>query len=510
MADPSKKISAFDAPEKQKMNLYAIGCSLLASMNSIVMGYDIGVMSGAMIFMQHDLNLTEVQIEILAGILNIYSLVGAAAAGKTSDLIGRRFTIVFAATLFFTGAFFMAFATNYPFIMFGRFVAGIAVGYAMMIGPVYTAEIAPASSRGFLTSFTEVFINVGILLGYVANFAFSKLPEHLNWRLMLGAGAIPSLILGIGVLAMPESPRWLIMKGRLGDAKRVLQKTSSSEQEVELRLIEIKEAVGIPADMHDEVCQVPEKTENTGVWSELILRPTPAVRHILIVALGLHFFQQASGIDALVLFSPKVFEKAGMKTAHDQLLATVAMGVTKTLCVLIATFFLDRVGRRPLVLSSIGAMATTLLGLAIGLTVIDQHPDQTIKWAVALSVLCVLAYVAVFSIGMGPMVYVYSSEIFPIKLRAQGCGLGIGVNRVMSGVISMTFLSLARAVTTGGAFFIFSGVALIGFVFFLTLLPETKCRTLEEMEKLFGKFFNWRSSLRDLKQSDAAQGRQNE
>ena len=444
------------------------------------------------------MKLSETEIGILGGILNIYSLIGAAAAGKTSDWLGRRYTIVFAAVIFFIGSILMGLSTNYAFLMFGRFVAGIAVGYAMMIGPVYTAEIAPASYRGFLTSFTEVFINVGILLGYVSNFAFASLPINLNWRLMLGAGAIPSVILGIGVLAMPESPRWLIMKGRLGEAKRVLGKVSESPQEAELRLAEIKEAAGISSDVNDEICEVPEASKPKGVWSQLLLKPTPAVRHILIVALGLHFFQQASGIDALVLFSPRVFEKAGIQTTHQQLLATVAMGVTKTLFILIATFFLDRVGRRPLVLSSIGAMAITLLGLAIGLTVIDHNPGHSIQWAIALSVFCVLAYVAVFSMGMGPMVYVYCSEIFPTTLRAQGCSMGIAVNRVMSGVVSMSFLALAKAVTTGGAFFIFAGIAGAGFMFFMLLLPETKCRTLEDMEKLFGSYINWRSTLKEL------------
>ncbi|XP_019098420.1 PREDICTED: putative polyol transporter 1, partial [Camelina sativa] len=179
------------------------------SMTSIILGYDIGVMSGAAIFIKDDLKLSDVQLEILMGILNIYSLIGSGAAGRTSDWIGRRYTIVLAGSFFFCGALLMGFATNYPFIMVGRFIAGIGVGYAMMIAPVYTAEVAPASSRGFLSSFPEIFINIGILLGYVSNYFFSKLPEHLGWRFMLGVGAVPSVFLAIGVLAMPESPRWL-------------------------------------------------------------------------------------------------------------------------------------------------------------------------------------------------------------------------------------------------------------------------------------------------------------
>ncbi|KAH7850738.1 hypothetical protein Vadar_002276 [Vaccinium darrowii] len=156
-------ITPFDPPKKPKRNKFAFACAILASMTSILLGYDIGVMSGAGLFIQDDLKISDVQLEVLMGILNVYSLIGSAAAGRTSDLIGRRYTIVLASVIFFAGALLMGFATNYAFLMVGRFVAGIGVGYALMIAPVYTAEISPALSRGFLTSFPEVFINAGIV-----------------------------------------------------------------------------------------------------------------------------------------------------------------------------------------------------------------------------------------------------------------------------------------------------------------------------------------------------------
>ncbi|KAK4733903.1 hypothetical protein R3W88_008164 [Solanum pinnatisectum] len=215
----NQNVSELKSPKRNK---YALACSLLASMTSVLLGYDTGVMSGAVIYIKEDLKISDVQIEILVGTINIYSLVGAAIAGRTSDWIGRRYTIILASLIFFVGALLMGFAPNYWFLMFGRFVAGIGVGYALMIAPVYTAEVAPASCRGFFTSFPEVFINGGVLLCYISNYAFSKLPTKLGWQFMLGIGVIPSVLLGIGVLAMPESPRWLVMQGRLGDAKRVL------------------------------------------------------------------------------------------------------------------------------------------------------------------------------------------------------------------------------------------------------------------------------------------------
>ncbi|XP_027355234.1 polyol transporter 5-like [Abrus precatorius] len=482
-----KSLQDFDSLKRPKRNKFAFACAILASMTSILLGYDIGVMSGAIIYIKRDLNVSDVQIEILVGIINLYSLIGSCLAGKTSDWIGRRYTIVLAGSIFFTGAILMGFSPNYPFLMFARFIAGIGIGYALMIAPVYTAEVSPASSRGFLTSFPEVFINGGILLGYISNYGFSKLPLRLGWRLMLGIGAVPSVILAVGVLAMPESPRWLVMRGRLGEATKVLIKTSDSIEEAQLRLADIKAAAGIPESCNDDVVQLTKRSQGEGVWKEFFLYPTPAVRHILIAALGIHFFQQASGIDAVVLYSPEIFKKAGLESDTEQLLATVAVGFSKTIFILVATFLLDRVGRRPLLLSSVGGMVLSLLTLGVSLTVID-HSRAVPKWAVGLSIATVLSYVATFSVGAGPITWVYSSEIFPLRLRAQGASMGVVVNRVTSGVISMTFLSLSNKISIGGAFFLFCGIATCGWIFFYTVLPETQGKTLEEMEGSFGNF----------------------
>ncbi|XP_058093937.1 polyol transporter 5-like [Magnolia sinica] len=473
--------------ERPRRNKYAFACTMLASMASILLGYDVAVMSGAALFIKDDLKLSDTKVEVLMGIINLYSLFGSTLAGRTSDWIGRRYTLIVAAVIFFVGALVMGLAPNYAILMIGRFVAGIGVGYALMIAPVYTAEVAPASCRGFLTSFPEVFINGGVLLGYISNFAFAKLPEHLSWRFMLGVGAVPPIFLAVGALAMPESPRWLVMQGRLGEARRVLAKTSDSEKESELRLSEIKEAAGIPEHCNDDVVQVSKRSHGEGVWKEMLIRPTPSVRRILIAAIGIHFFQQASGIDVAVLYSPTIFKKAGIKSKEGLLGATVAVGFTKTICILVATFFLDKIGRRPLLLSSSFGMIISLLGLGIGLTMVDHNPEKKLSWAIGLSIATVLSFVGSFSIGLGPLPWVYGPEILPLKLRAQGMSLAVAANRVTSGVIGMTFLSLSHAITIGGAFFLFAGIATLSWIFFYTFLPETRGRTLEEMEILFVK-----------------------
>ncbi|EMS55537.1 Putative polyol transporter 1 [Triticum urartu] len=354
---------------------YAFTCALCASMATIVLGYDVGVMSGASLYIKRDLQITDVQLEIMMGILSVYALIGSFLGARTSDWVGRRVTVVFAAAIFTTGSLLMGFAVNYAMLMVGRFVTGIGVGYAIMVAPVYTAEVSPASARGFLTSFTEVFINVGILLGYVSNYAFARLPLHLSWRVMLGIGAVPSALLALMVFGMPESPRWLVMKGRLADARAVLAKTSDTPEEAVERLDQIKAAAGIPRDLDGDV----------------------VVMH---------------------------------KTKGGQ--------------------------------------------------------EKQVPWAIGLCIVSILAYVSFFSIGLGPLTSVYTSEVFPLRVRALGFALGASCNRVTSAAVSMSFLSLSKAITIGGSFFLYAGIAAIGWIFFFTFIPETRGLPLEEIGKLFG------------------------
>ncbi|KAL5704543.1 Dolichyl-phosphate-mannose--protein mannosyltransferase 6 [Ranunculus cassubicifolius] len=469
---------------EEKMNRHSLACALVASMISIVFGYDTGVMSGAMIFIEEDLKINDVQVEVLAGILNWCALVGSLTAGRISDWIGRRYTIVFASAIFFLGSVLMGYGPSYPILLAGRCIAGIGVGYALMIAPVYSAEISSPSSRGKLMSLPELCISLGILCGYISNYFFGKLSLKLGWRLMLGLAAVPSLALAIGVLKMPESPRWLVLQGRLRDAKEVLLSISNSKEEAETRLREIKIAAEIDENCTDDIVKVSKKTHGEGVWRELLVRPSPTVKRILLAAIGIHFFEHATGIEAVVLYGPRIFKKAGVVAKSKLLLATVGVGVTKTLFILVSTFFLDKAGRRRLLLTSVGGMIVALAALGTALTIV-HHSEEKLLWALILSIAAVYIFVAFFSIGLGPITWVYSSEIFPLKLRAQGAGIGVAVNRAMNATVSMTFISLYKAITIGGAFFLFMGVAVCAWVFFYFFLPETKGRSLEEVEMLF-------------------------
>ncbi|CAH9098826.1 unnamed protein product [Cuscuta europaea] len=456
--------------QPHRLNKFAFLSAVLASTNSILLGYDLGVMSGAVLFIKETFKLSSVEHELLVSLLNVSSLVGSLASGKTSDLIGRRYTIVLAAATFVIGALLMGLAPSYPYLLAGRVVAGVGVGYSLTIAPVYTSEQSPAMTRGFLSSLPEVFINVGILIGFVSNILLAGLPAGINWRLMLGLSGVPAIGIAVAVIRMPESPRWLVMKGRLSEAKMVLLRTSGSGEEADLRLEEITKAAAAEAG-------------GGGAWKEL-LRPTPPVRRMLVTAIGINFFMQASGNDAVVYYTPLVFQSAGISSRKGQIGVTIVMGLAKTLFVLVSALFLDNFGRRPMLLLGTVGQAVCLLGLGLGSTFLLRSHEKPV-WAIALCVLAVCADVSFFSIGLGPVTWVYSAEIFPLRLRAQGSALAVSVNRLVSGAVSATFLSISRKITFGGTFFVLSGVMLLAALFFYLLLPETKGKSLEDMGALF-------------------------
>ncbi|TKW00218.1 hypothetical protein SEVIR_8G094100v4 [Setaria viridis] len=480
-----------ESVDTKKSNVkYIATCAVHASMASLILGYGLGVLSGAALYIKKDLKITDVQLEVLMGVLSLYSVIGSFAAGRTSDWIGRRRTVILTAGIFLAAALLMAFSVNYAMLMAGQFVAGVGAGYAIMIPPVYAAEISPPSSRGLMSSLPEVFGCAGVLLGYLSNYAFARLPLYLGWRVMVGVNAVPSVLLAVLVLGMPESPRWLVLKGRLRDARVVLEKITETPEEAAGSLADIKAAAGLPEGVDGDVVTVPKRSggEEWQVWKDLVFSPSPAMRRILLSALGIHFFQQASGIDAFVLYSPRIFMGAGITDDRRLLGITCALGVTRTLVTLGAMFLLDRVGRRPLLLVSTGGMAVALAGLAAALTITTDRlrPDAEARWANGLAVACTVAYNAAYSAGIGTVAWVYSSEIFPLRERALGCAIGVTFNRAVSGVVGMTFLSLSKAITIGGAFFLYASMTVIAWVFVFTCLPETRGRTLEEMGKLFG------------------------
>ncbi|CAI9783663.1 unnamed protein product [Fraxinus pennsylvanica] len=414
-------------PLEKKINStrkYVIACAVFASLNNVLLGYDVGVMSGAIIFIKEDLKISEFQEEVLVGILSVISLFGSLFGGRASDVIGRKWTMGLAAIVFQTGAAVMTLAPTFRVLMIGRILAGVGIGLGVMIAPVYIAEISPTVARGTLTSFPEIFINAGILLG------------------------------------------WLVMKNRIEEARSVLLKTNDDESEVEERLADIQSAVGA-------------SNGDKAVWREL-LSPSPALRRMLITGFGIQCFQQITGIDATVYYSPEIFNAAGLDSNSKVLAATVAEGVTKTVFVLVAIILVDKAGRKPLLYVSTIGMTICLFGVGVTLSLLNEGSVGT-----ALAILLVCGNVAFFSVGIGPVCWVVTSEIFPLKVRAQASALGSVGNRVCSGLIAMSFLSVSRAITMGGTFFIFSVISALAVVFVHKLVPETKGKSLEQIELLF-------------------------
>ncbi|CAI5531434.1 unnamed protein product, partial [Closterium sp. Naga37s-1] len=500
----------------------------------------IGVTSGALIFVAEDFDLSHVQQEIFVGILNIVSLVGALSAGRLADFAGRRFAMGAAASIFIAGALCMAFAPTYAVLVTGRVVTGVGVGFGLALPPLFISEISPPGQRGGLVSFGELFINIGIVVGFLTSFLLSGLPVDSAWRWMLGLGAVPGFILAVGVVFLPESPRWLIMHGQVKKAKDILLTISDSKQEAHERMLEILEAAGLKEEVISKgpaagsefspargrsnsrdrlegsggeggegtvyvdeeeqeihVIRAMEGAGGKGVWKEL-LWPTPAVGRMLVVCVGTNFLQQAVGIDAAVYYSPVVLRDAGITSTRALLGATLLMGVIKVSFVGIATCMLDHFGRRPLLLVSTAGMTVALLTQALAFlklpTAVDVDVSSTVTATTGVPAAAIVAftglcfYVAFFSIGIGPINWLYTSEIFPLRLRAQAAGIGTAVNRIASGVVAMTFLSLADATgSPAGPFFMFAGMGVVGFVFFYFLAPETRGKSLEQIVRMFEK-----------------------
>jgi sugar porter (SP) family MFS transporter len=474
---------------ENSLNKHACACVLAATIISAIFGYITGVMAGALLFIKEELMISDMQVQLLAGILNVCALPACMIAGRLSDYIGRRYTIMLSSIFFFLGSTLMGYGSSFLILIIGRSIAGFGVGFALIIAPVYSAEISSPSYRGFLTSLPDLSINIGFLLGYVSNFFLGKLSLSLGWRIMLAIPSIPSIGLVILMLKLVESPRWLVMQGRLSDARKVLLLISNSKEEAEKRLKEIKIAVGIDENCIQNIVHVPYKTKSGGgALKEMFYKPSPHVSRILFAAIGVHVFQQICGVEGIVVYSPRVFERTGITEKSTLLLATVGIGISQALFTLLSSFLLDKIGRRTLLLVSSGGVVVSMLGLSIFSAIVENSKlGEEPLWAIIFIVVVVYILMAFVAIGIGPVTWVYSSEIFPLRLRAQGLGVCVVVNRITNVAVVTSFISIFKTITLGGTFFMLVGINAFGWWFYYSFLPETKGRSLEDMETIFGK-----------------------
>jgi len=432
--------------------VWVIAC--VAAISGFLFGFDTAVINGALVFLRRQFALDSVHTEIAASALLLGCLLGAACAGLLSDLLGRRKSLMGAAILFTVSALGSAWATTFSNFSAARFAGGLAIGLASALTPVYISEIAPQSSRGRLVSLNQLAIVIGILVAYLANWQLASLGES-SWRWMFGVAAIPSAGFLLGLLFIPESPRWLIAHARRDEGFTVLARiVGDAEAFVEVTAIEL--AV----------------TEESVASHELF---TPRMRKRVFVAIALAVLCQISGINTVLYYGSVLFtEHFHGESAKAALGANVAVGLVNLLCTLIAMVFIDRWGRRGLFLVASGGMAVSLTILAASLHFTSIPPIVMFG--------SVLAYVAFFAVGLGPGVWVYVAEIFPTRIRGRASSLATTALWAACLTVTLTFLTVVEALGAARAFVLYAVLSLITFVFVWLCVPETHGKSLEEIQ----------------------------
>ncbi|CAM9113165.1 unnamed protein product [Ectocarpus sp. 13 AM-2016] len=436
--------------------------AFVSSLTSVLLGYDVGVISGAIKYIQEDFGLSTLQKAIIVSSLNLVAAGGGLIAGSVSDTLGRKRSIAAACLVFITGSIIKIAAQSFGVLLLGRIVTGIGVGCGFVVAPVYIAEITPPHIRGRLTSLTaDISINMGIVIGYLVAFGVASTVEDDSgkWRTMLGISIVPPFIILSSLCLLPESPRWLLGKGREIEAFAVLCTIVPTGDVAKRELAEMKTIAG-------------EEDSVKSSWSELMCTASPALKSTVLLGLGLGIAQQASGSEAAVYYSPSVLSDAGLKSDSAELGGNILVGLFKLGGEVFAYFLVDRTGRRPLFIAS--SSLVTFFLVFLGLTFSASAP----AW-MTLSGLCLFMWS--FSLGMGALTFLVAAEIFPLRYRGRGVSLTVCVNRLTSGLVALAFPLLERGFTAGGTFFLFSIFSVGTVWFYYTKIPETKDKTLEEI-----------------------------
>ncbi len=428
--------------------------SAISALAGLLFGYDTGVISGAILFVRKDFLLSTFQEEVVVSAVLLGAVAGAAFGGKLADALGRRKLLIQVAILFIIGAIGTALAPTPTLLAIGRVVVGIAIGIASFTAPLYISEVSPPAIRGKLVSLNQLMITLGIVVSYLADYG---LADKEAWRWMFGLAAIPALILLIGLFFVPESPRWLMGRSREDEARAVLQRIRESS-DVSAELAEIKEDLSL----------------QEGGWRELL---NVSLRRPLIIGIGLAIFQQFTGINTVIYYAPTIFQLAGLHSASAAILATVGVGVVNVLLTIVALRILDRAGRRPLLLWGLVGMVISLGVLGAAFLLAGSSP--IVAW---LAVISLALYVACFAIGLGPVFWLLISEIYPLKIRGRAMGVATMMNWGSNLIVALTFLSLLHSLGRSATFWLYAVVGILAWFFVYRLVPETKGRTLEQID----------------------------
>jgi SP family arabinose:H+ symporter-like MFS transporter len=429
----------------------------VAACSGLLFGFDIAVINGAIVFLRQEWALSETATEAAASSLLFGCVFGAALGGWLSDRFGRRRVLLFSALLFAFSALGTALPRTFAEFAAARFAGGLAIGVASLLAPLYIAEVSPAAMRGRLVALNQMTIVTGILLAYVINWMLAGAGTG-NWRWMFAVAAVPAFLFLIALFYVPESPRWLVERGKEEEARQILTRISGPAA-ADADLPAIRAAIA----------------EESGTFSEIF---QPAMRKPLVLAIVLAVMQQWTGINTVLFYGSVILnEKVGGQSAADAIGANVLVGVVNFFATVVALWTIDRLGRRKLLILSAAALGLGQAGLAWAFL----RPEPAAAVVIPLMLFCAAA----FAVGLGPGVWVMLSEIFPNRIRGRAMGLATVSLWLACTVLTFTFLSICSVTGPSGAFSLYGLMCLFTVWFVARFAPETKGRSLEEIERFW-------------------------
>jgi sugar porter (SP) family MFS transporter len=429
------------------------------ALGGILFGYDLGVISGVLPFIGKIWGLSSWDKGIITAIISVGAIVGAMFSTRTNEWLGRRRTIMVAAVIVIIGTVAASFSPTFSLLVISRLVIGVGIGLSSSTVPTYLSELAPARLRGAMGSLNQIFIVLGILIAFLVSYF---LGPSANWRAMFAGALIPAIVLLVGLVVLPETPRWLVKNGREDEARAVLASAHGGTADLDEEMATIREVIRLD-------------TEQKGRLRDLL---APWVRPMLIVALLLAIGQQFSGVNAVNAYFPTMLIALGFAT-QAALLSGVLLGLTKFLFTAWVVFVVDKWGRKPLLLAGNVIMVVTLV--AAGWVVLGVH-DTGLR-GILMLVMMVL-YLVGYELGWGAVVWVMMAEVFPLRARAAGMGVASVVLWAATGIVTAVFplMSDPKALGIGGSMFVFAAINVVLFVLTKWLVPETKGRSLEQIE----------------------------
>jgi len=456
-ADTAASSSSGRSQQISGANLYITMIAAVAAMGGLLFGFDTGVIAGAMLYIVPDLHLGPGGQGLVVSAVTFGALFGALAGGTSADAIGRRWTNIAAGLSFIIGSILSALAPNLEVLIASRIIIGAAIGLTSVAAPMYIAELAPRRQRGRLVSLFQLAVTLGILVSYLVDRALAPTQA---WRWMLGLAFVPGTLLVLGMIPLPESPRWLMKSGAEDEARRVLALLRSPAQ-VEADMREIRD--DLTHNQHSD-------------WRELLM---PGIRPALLIGIGLAVFQQVTGINTIIYYAPEIFQKAGFDKGTTALAATIGIGVVNVLSTLIAMWLVDRLGRKPLLLAGLGGMTASLATLGVA-----QRFGSTLgiepRSLAPITVGFIGLYIVCFAFSMGPIVWLMISEIFPNQSRARASAISTSANWMANFLVSLSFPVLQAAMGPS-LWFLYAAMGLGAIMFVIGYVPETKGKSLEEI-----------------------------